>query len=131
MGRLCRRDLKVVPYIIWGRNPAWRLNGAFIRRFLARTVSVWPRGTKRLWRHYVLNFNPRMPGDARVWCLVEDTIKQFPDTLQTFSRRYSALSPERFGPSLAQAALDGQQLGEDIEATGLGVEKRCNPRRCW
>ncbi len=119
--RLGRRELKVMPYVIWGPDPKWRINQNFIRRFLILVAAIWPSATRRLWRHYVLNFDPKIAATQEVALWLQERVHQLPGPMRAFSETYAVLDVERAGQTLGAAALADERLIQDIEQLGLGI----------
>ncbi|MBC9176145.1 EH signature domain-containing protein [Pseudoroseomonas ludipueritiae] len=116
--RLGRRELRIVPYIIWGANSAWRRAVSFIRRFLARVEQVWPKAPRRLWVHYVMNFDPECAASAELAQWLERRVLDLPEPLQKFSAIYNLFDLKHAPPLLAKAAILDPSLLQDLEELG-------------
>ncbi len=119
---LDRRELKVVPYIIWGPHPHWRDDAAFIRAFLSSADILWPRGAKRLWRHYVVNFDAETKATALVAAWLDQRIDLLPEPIRLFTRDFYLLDVKRAASKLAVAALEGDRVTRALANIGLSQE---------
>jgi hypothetical protein len=118
--RLGRRELMVVPYVIWGTNPRWRDNRWFVQDYLALVAKRWPAGVRRLWRHYLLNFDPDSWATQEFATWLAARRDKAPALLQQFAQGYHLLEVKRAAGSLAEAALGGRALADNFEQIGLG-----------
>jgi hypothetical protein len=112
-------ELKVVPYVIWGRNPRWRQDRAFVQRFLRLVDALWPRATKRLWRRYIVNFDPESPATIQMAAWLNGRHDDLPDRLRAFSAEFGIFAADRAVLTLARAALSGNRVIEACEGIGL------------
>ena len=122
LAKLDRRGLKVVPYIIWGPNPAWRLNRSFIRRYLGIMAAGSRTALKRLWRHYLLNFDPYTPATQEFAAWLAIRVSDLSSALQEFSQTYAVLDTDRASSTMAADVLSGGRFLERIEELGFGSE---------
>ena len=118
---LDRRELKVVPYILWGANPRWRDDRAFTRAFLSVVGARWPGGLRRLWRHYALNFEPDSPVTLEMAGWFRSQEARMPELLQRFSAAYHLFDPDRSRDVLASRALQQDGLMADLATIGIGT----------
>lgn len=115
-----RQELKLVPYIIWGgRNAKWRDDRRFVSNYLDLATQRWPTGRRRLWRHYLLNFDPECAATREFATWLATRRDKTPELLRNFAQTYSLLEVGRAADSLATAALCGQPLLEEFERIGL------------
>ena len=115
------RELKVVPYLIWGPNADWRDDRAFIRRYLSLVDAKWPAGAKRLWRHYTLNFDPLTPATIEMADWFRGKQARLPELLKGFSDTYHLFDPAKATKTLGSAVISGEQILQDINAIGLNA----------
>jgi len=118
--RLGRGELKLVPYLIWGANPCWRDDRAFIRAFLSAVDAKWPTGgLRRLWRHYMLNLDPDSPATLEMAGWLHGHQHRLPEPLQLFSTTYNLFDPNTAADALGSRALPENGLAADLSAIGL------------
>ena len=121
LGLLGFRELKVIPYLIWGANAEWRDDRVFIRRYLSLVDAKWPTGAKRLWRHYALNFDPLTPATIEMADWFRGKHARLPELLRGFSDTYNLFDPAIATKTLGSAVISGEQLLQDINAIGLNA----------
>ena len=122
MGDLKRQELKIVPYIIWGPHLRWRDDATFIRAFLSRADAVWPRAVKRLWRHYVVNFDAKTEATVHLAAWLDRRMDLLPEPLRLLTRDFDLLDVSRAASMLAVAALEGDRLIRALRDVGLSLE---------
>jgi hypothetical protein len=119
VAELRRRELRIVPYIVWGRNVRWRADAGFMRLFLTRVNSTWPNAPRRLWLHYALNFDAFCPATVEVAAWLHSRLDSLPEPIRAFSREFSLFDTERAPKLLAQSVFAGDPVVQTL--FGLGV----------
>jgi hypothetical protein len=112
-------ELKVVPYIIWGPNVRLRTDRRFVRRYLDMVTDRWRTAARRLWRHYVFNFDADSPATVEFAAWLREHADKIPEPLRHFSKEYSLFDVKQAPGALAAAALGGQRLIDDMEPIGF------------
>ena len=120
--RFARRELMFVPYVIWGSDPKWRENLAFVDDYLAVVAERWPNGVRRLWRHYILNFDSSSPATVRLARWLSERRERLPAPLREYSDKYRILDVERVAATLATATLRDNLVLQHTEDVGLSIE---------
>jgi hypothetical protein len=116
--QLSRRELRIVPFIIWGKNLAWRRSVDFIRRFLSRVAQVWSKAPKRLWVHYVMNFDPGCTASAELAQWLARHASDLPAPLRRFSTAYNLFDLKQAPTALAEGAVLQSTLLADLQELG-------------
>lgn len=122
VGRLQRRDLKLVPYIIWGRLDRWHRNGPFIRRFLAAVDRHWHTAPRQIWRHYVVNFDATSPATIELAAWLGGKADRLPTPLRLFSDTFSLFEVEKAPLVMALSVLEDNGFVDACKQIGLSVE---------
>lgn len=120
VGGLDRRELKVVPYILWGANAQWRNDRAFTHAFLSAVNARWSGGLRRIWRHYALNFDPDSPVTLEMAGWFRSQEARLPVLLQRFSATYHLFDPTSAPGVLGTRALQQDGLITDLATIGIG-----------
>jgi hypothetical protein len=119
VAQLRRSELRMVPYVVWGRNDRWRGDVGFIRRFLIRVDAIWSNAPRRLWLHYLLNFDASCPATIELAAWLDNHTDGLPGPMQEFSRQFSLFDIERAPRSMAQAIFADDRVLQAL--SGLGV----------
>ena len=122
VARLGRRELRMIPYLVWGTDASLRNSRLFLRGYLARVDALWPRGTKRIWRHYLVNFDASSTATKEVASWLSGRLDTLPDAVGGFTREYQLLEVDQAASVLARAVLDSNRLVEEIERLGFSLQ---------
>ena len=121
LSKLVRSQLKFVPYLIWGPKSKWQVDVAFLDRYLARVAEAWPNGTRRLWRHYVLNFETESVLTQRLGIWLVQRRGSLPEPMRRVSDDYRILEATAAPGTLATAVLQSGKLLDELAQVGLNV----------
>jgi hypothetical protein len=119
---LSRKQLKVVPYIIWGSRPEWQSNVPFLKAYLSKVAESWRGSIRHLWRHYVLNFDEHSPATRYLAAWLRTYQDSMSEPMRHLSDKYNLLAVDVASDALADATLRGGDLLEDFGRVGLGFE---------
>ena len=121
VGGLGRRELRIVPYLLWGNDTHWRGDRGFVRAFLSAVDARWPNGVRRLWRHYTLNLDPECPATLETAGWLRRHEARLPELLRRFSATYCLFDPATARDALGSQALQQDGLVADLNAIGMGT----------
>ncbi len=119
---LSRRDLKVVPYVIWGPDQHWQRDVPFLNAYLSKVAESWRGGIRHLWRHYILNFDAESPATHQFAAWLRTHQDRMPEPMRHLSSSYRLLDVNAAPAALAAASLHGSGRLEDVAHVGLGPE---------
>nr|WP_294529496.1 EH signature domain-containing protein [uncultured Rhodopila sp.] len=117
---LTRRELKVVPYLIWGDDCSWRNDTRFLSDFLA-LADTERSGPRRIWRHFVLNFDAQSPATKITAAWLQDRRERLPELLSLFTDRQRLLDVDAAAATMAISNFESSRFLADLEQLGLGA----------
>lgn len=115
LSQLERRHLKSIPHFLWSSSHGWSEMPALVDDYLEWANQNWPTAPRRLWRHYLLNLNPKSRATQRLARWLQDRRDQLSPTLRDFSERWALLEPDKAIQRLAQSLLAGGAFLNEIE----------------
>ncbi len=119
IGPLSLRQRRAVPHLLWSSPKGWSEHERLVRDYLAWADRDWPRAPRRLWKHYVLNMDPRSLATRRLGPWLAAKADRLPPALGDFARNWTLFEPMRGVAKVAESLLAG---GDFIgELTGLGI----------
>jgi hypothetical protein len=115
LSRLERKHLKSIPHFLWHSSRGWSEMPALVDSYLEWANQNWRTAPRRLWRHYLLNLNPKSLATRRLARWLQDRRDQLSPILRDFSERWALLDPEAAIQRLAQSLLAGDAFLSEIE----------------
>jgi hypothetical protein len=122
---LPRRLLASVPFAaLYDNYRAWRADQGIIDAYLRRLAGDTHRGLlRKLWTHYLLTFEHDDPATNAIARFLNGRFDKLPDRLAEFTGKYEFLGP-LIGPlRMAEAALAGDELLEDLNGISVTPER--------
>ena len=111
-----RRQLKVIPFLLWTSPQKWSENEKLVTDFLDWADSNWKAAPRQLWRHYLLNMDPGSLATRRIGTWLSKHQLRLSPSLQAFSHKWDLFIPSQAIAKLAHSLLANAEVIAEIES---------------
>lgn len=120
---LNRRQMMVIPFLLWTAPERWSENENFVTDYLAWADGNWRAAPRHLWTHYFLNMDPKSRATVILGAWLQHRLEKLSPTVRQFSQKWDLFRPDQAITTLAGSLLSNTEILSEFDLLKINRDR--------